>query len=246
MTAIAKLLGSVTGQGYVASLVLHGGILTVLWGASGWLIAPVLLNSTYGGRRQDAIALSLELSGTVSVDAVPPDDPVVISPDHARMGDRHFVYAPATAEAPEVPSQDPAAVEPVLPQRPTDRADEESKLETPVERPRAASRRSPALPAIAAAALPEAPFRFVGRPPRYPAEALVRGWEGTVVLLVHLDGEGRVVKVEIETTSGFAAADAEAVRTVQTWRAVAVYPGESLTARIVRKPVQFTLRDIGQ
>jgi protein TonB len=246
MAALGKLLGTATGQGYAASLVIHGGVFAAFWVASGWLIAPVLLNSTYGSRRQQAIELSLAMPGPASAEVTPPENPVVISPDHARMGDRQFVYAPATAAVTEVPSLELEGAQPVLLERPFGHAGEEVGRATRVDRPRVASRRSAAMPAIAAAALPEAPIRFVGRAPRYPAEALARGWEGTVMLLVHLDADGHVVRVEIERSSGFAPADAEASLTVQTWRAVPLHFGERLTARIVRQPVQFTLRDIGQ
>jgi TonB family protein len=97
---------------------------------------------------------------------------------------------------------------------------------------------------VSAVDLPTAPFRFVGPACRYPAAALAAGWEGTAVLLVHLSSDGTVTRVEIETSSGFPAADEEAVRTVSTWRAVAIHPGEPLTTTLVRQPVQFTLRGV--
>ena len=245
MTAIGKLLGSTTGQGYATSLVIHCGVLTSFWAASGWLFVPVVSNTVYGGRRQQAIALSIWQPGPESDDVARPEQPIVISPDYVRMEDRRFVYAPATADAPELASPESDVTAPVLPRRATELSNDELGRATVAERPWSAARRSAATPAVAGvAALPPAPIRFVGRPPRYPAEALARGWEGTVMLLVHLNENGGVVRVEIERSSGMGAADAEAVRTVQTWRAVPLHRGERLTARIVRKPVQFTLRDL--
>jgi protein TonB len=245
--AFGRLFSSATGQGYATSLAIHCGVLTSLWAASGWLVAPLQLERLYGGRRQQAIELSITMPGAESEEMVRPQQPVVITPDSVRMEDRRFVYAPATTDAPDVELSKSEAASAVLPRRSSQSSNDELEQATPTQRPRLAARRPSATPEAAQhAALPPAPIRFIGRPPRYPAEALARGWEGTVTLLVHLDADGSVLRVEIEKSSGMGAADAEAVRTVQTWRAVALYPNERLTAQVVRKPVQFILRQIAQ
>jgi TonB family protein len=249
LSVLFRILGSNAAKGYLTSLLAHGGAFALCLAASGWMNVPVSLPH-YGSRAQQAIELSLSLPAPFSVDAEPPEIEVVISPGEARMGDRHFVLAPATQDVAAITadSRSGGTLSPVLPRRETAAMREETAL-SPAQPPRPASRRAAAaMPSVVEVPLPAAPMRFVGRVPRYPAEALSRGlnWEGTVVLLVYIDAAGRVVRVEIETSSGFAAADAEAIRTVRTWRAVAQIPGDRLTARVVRQPVQFKLRDEAQ
>jgi periplasmic protein TonB len=48
----------------------------------------------------------------------------------------------------------------------------------------------------------QAPRILKGKPPKYPAHALDRGLEGTVVALITIDTNGRVTKFEIERSAG--------------------------------------------
>lgn len=59
----------------------------------------------------------------------------------------------------------------------------------------------------------------VAPPPRYPRDALTSGAEGTVLLRVLVDIDGRPLEVIVETSSGHRSLDREAVRHVQQrWR----------------------------
>ncbi|MCO6455893.1 MAG: energy transducer TonB [Pirellulaceae bacterium] len=55
-------------------------------------------------------------------------------------------------------------------------------------------------------------------PPSYPAEAVRRRLEGTVMLRLHIAATGRVVRVEVLDSSGHAVLDRAAVQAVSKWR----------------------------
>lgn len=56
-------------------------------------------------------------------------------------------------------------------------------------------------------------------PPAYPRQAMQRHWQGTVLLRVLVDTDGRPLEVSIERSSGHSVLDREAARHVQrTWR----------------------------
>lgn len=78
--------------------------------------------------------------------------------------------------------------------------------------------------------------------PRYPADALRRGWEGTVWLRVRVDEAGRPVEVEIERSSGHASLDRAARQQVRDrWRfQPAVRDGRPVPAW-GRVPIRFSL-----
>lgn len=79
-------------------------------------------------------------------------------------------------------------------------------------------------------------------PPPYPRDALLDRLEGTVVLDVHVDAQGRPVDVEIVTSSGHRALDRAAQRQVlQKWRfRPALQDGRAVPA-LGRVPVSFVL-----
>ncbi len=56
------------------------------------------------------------------------------------------------------------------------------------------------------------------RPPVYPAVAIARRLEGTVVLRLTVDASGRVADVEVVDSSGHAALDEAAVEAIRKWR----------------------------
>lgn len=69
----------------------------------------------------------------------------------------------------------------------------------------------------------------------YPREAIERGWEGRVVLLLSLDPGGRVTGIEVASPSGHAILDDAALRAATR---IAVLPGGR---RQVLLPVEFHL-----
>lgn len=80
--------------------------------------------------------------------------------------------------------------------------------------------------------------------PAYPSIARRRGWEGVVVLQLDLDKKGHPLRVKIADSSGHSMLDKAAQAAVKRWRfAPATRDGQAVTARDVRVPIQFTLKD---
>lgn len=69
----------------------------------------------------------------------------------------------------------------------------------------------------------------------YPRQAIERGWEGRVVLLLALDAAGRVTAIEVASSSGHAILDDAALRAATR---ITVLPGGR---RQVLLPVEFRL-----
>lgn len=72
--------------------------------------------------------------------------------------------------------------------------------------------------------------------PRYPALALRNGWEGTVLLSLRLDANGRVEQSTVITPSGHEILDHSALAVVRRWRFTPSTP------RTVRVPLTFRLK----
>ncbi|MEN0036494.1 MAG: energy transducer TonB [Cellvibrio sp.] len=77
--------------------------------------------------------------------------------------------------------------------------------------------------------------------PEYPEQAVERGWEGTVILNVHVLGNGKPDSVEIKTSSGRKVLDTAAVQTVKRWSFVPAKQGETPVESWVEVPIDFKL-----
>jgi len=79
--------------------------------------------------------------------------------------------------------------------------------------------------------------------PEYPDRARREGWEGTVLLRVLVDPEGKSKWVEISRSSGYAALDGAAVEAVKRWR---FHPARQAKGRVeswVMIPIVFRLSE---
>ena len=86
------------------------------------------------------------------------------------------------------------------------------------------------------------PRYSVNPPPVYPVIARKRGDEGTVLLDVHVDEEGRVDDLRIAGSSGYNLLDRSALQAVRRWRFEPGRRGDRSVAMWVRVPVRFYLR----
>ncbi len=59
---------------------------------------------------------------------------------------------------------------------------------------------------------------FYNPQPVYPPDARAAGLQGTVWLMVSLDASGKVVRVDLDSSSGVSSLDESALRTVRTWK----------------------------
>lgn len=118
----------------------------------------------------------------------------------------------------------------------------------PFELPVPASQPAQAAPApsASAAASPdsEASIDYDFAPlPDYPRPAMQRGLQGTVLLRIAVDHQGRVQQVEIEQSSGHAQLDRAALLQVSRhWRFRPALRGGQPVAGWVRVPIEFSLR----
>jgi protein TonB len=78
-------------------------------------------------------------------------------------------------------------------------------------------------------------------PPTYPEAAQERGWEGTVVLSVLVQPDGKAKSVEIKASSGRKILDQAASQTVQRWTFVPARKGETAIEGWVEVPIDFRL-----
>jgi periplasmic protein TonB len=79
--------------------------------------------------------------------------------------------------------------------------------------------------------------------PKYPDSARKEGREGTVVLRVLVDEEGRSKSLEVNRSSGFEALDRSAIETVRRWRFHSARHGHKRVASWVRIPIEFRLTE---
>lgn len=108
----------------------------------------------------------------------------------------------------------------------------------PAAAPPVAATPIPAPPPIARPVVRATPLEG-NEPPRYPRAARRRGWEGTVVALIHVDSTGGVTEVEIEESSGHAILD-DAVRSaIDAWRYRPAQRDGRATADTIRRQVRF-------
>ncbi|WP_175883914.1 energy transducer TonB [Burkholderia sp. BCC0044] len=160
---------------------------------------------------------------------------------------------------------------PVVPPKPLKQAPAPPKPRTAVSRPApaatpqathaAAPAPVPATPAVAAPAAPAqavapapapaAPVRetapigdaaYLRNPaPDYPAFAQDQGWEGRVVLRVHVLANGSPDSVEVRTSSGRRVLDSAAVAAVKRWTFVPAKRGDDAVDGWVNVPIDFKL-----
>ena len=78
--------------------------------------------------------------------------------------------------------------------------------------------------------------------PQYPKRARRRGYEGTVILDVLVDGNGGVKELRILTSSGHSVLDKAALRSVKGWLFKPGMVGDEKMDMWVRVPVRFELR----
>jgi protein TonB len=95
-----------------------------------------------------------------------------------------------------------------------------------------------ALPSVLEEAQPE----YSRNPPiSYPKRARQRGYQGTVLLEVLVNRNGRVDDLRILASSGYAVLDRSAVNSVKTWSFIPAKKGKDTIDMWVQVPVRFKL-----
>ncbi len=108
--------------------------------------------------------------------------------------------------------------------------------------PAAAGHQRPNTTPSPVVSLPSSDADYLNNPtPAYPRMSRRQGEQGTVVLRVFINTEGRAEKAEIRTSSGYSRLDEAALTTVQRWRYV---PGKRAgvpEAMWFNVPIRFVL-----
>ncbi|MFO0155650.1 MAG: energy transducer TonB [Alphaproteobacteria bacterium] len=128
----------------------------------------------------------------------------------------HIAEAQPTPE-PEQPRQVAEVPAPAPVRRPPQRATTAQPTPQPV-RLNAALQGMESFTLEGRVAPPEALDAARNRRPAYPEMSRRRGQEGTVMLELRVDANGRVTEVRVVESSGFSALDAAALETLRDWR----------------------------
>ena len=83
-------------------------------------------------------------------------------------------------------------------------------------------------------------YGFTPRPP-YPAVAIRRGYEGTVVLNVYVLPGGEPEEVTVFKSSGYKVLDKAALKAVERWKFVPAQRGFKAVSSWVKVPIEFRL-----
>ncbi|CAD5110171.1 energy transducer TonB [Zestomonas carbonaria] len=113
----------------------------------------------------------------------------------------------------------------------------------PVEPPPAPPKEvAPPPPAPAPVIPPSANAGYLRNPaPEYPSLAQRRGWEGTVLLRVHVLANGKPSDIQVQTSSGRDVLDQAAIRAVKRWSFVPAKRGDVAQNGWVSVPIDFRL-----
>jgi len=79
--------------------------------------------------------------------------------------------------------------------------------------------------------------------PHYPRIAREQGWEGVVLLKVHVTEAGAADQILVEKSSGHRVLDQSAVRAVRKWKFLPAKVGRIPMASWIEIPVRFILED---
>jgi len=235
--------------GWGASVVVHlsGGLAAWMFAAS-LTAAPTLPGQTSRVQLQATWQEPVEQQYEPEPLAI--DSRVWITPHEARIAEHTYVQRSTDVSQPspaELALAERLLAAPPPSVRPRDASPQPSDRDVDAPPARPAPRRAQSTPAVVvveptAGADPQTPAKLLrNRPPTYPAEAVIHGWEGTVLLRLHIAADGWVSDVELLSSSGHRILDVEALRVVRGWRfEPAVQTGRPV-ASTIRQPVRFAL-----
>lgn len=82
-------------------------------------------------------------------------------------------------------------------------------------------------------------------PPVYPRVAREEGWEGTVIIQVEVQPDGRPAKIRLHTSSGHAILDQAALKAVKQWHFIPARDGNIPVRKLAKIPIRFELQKQG-
>lgn len=119
---------------------------------------------------------------------------------------------------------------------------EVAPVETPVTPPPPPVAAAPAPAPVEKITEPDAYAGYLRNPaPAYPAFAQEQGWEGRVLLQVHVLASGKPDSVQLKKSSGRKVLDEAAIRTVQRWTFAPAKRGSTPVDGWVEVPIDYKL-----
>lgn len=220
----------------LGSMLLHGGVIALLtWGVQHTRVPAVAVTPMVAPLTAQWIEL-LPAPPAAVTEAVPsPTMANAIPARSAPLVVKRSTPAPATA-----PASTPSSVRPQSKTEPIANAVAES---LPV---------ASAVPAaVVATDPPSRPSHFQAPrfdlayldnpPPRYPRTARQMGWEGTVLLRVKVNSQGRADVIRLARSSGYLPLDEAAQEAVARWRFEPAREGEQAVSAWAEVPLVFQL-----
>lgn len=192
-------------------------------------------------------AVTISLLATPPAPAAPPAvkpkpaPPVKTPPKKKRIAAPRPqpAIAPPPLPAPPAPPE-PASPEPVLPEAaPMEEAVSPPDQKAPPPDQAAESETTPSDQARIQASVP---LYHLNPPPAYPAVARRRNYQGTTLLDVLVDRQGRAAQVRVRQSSGFSILDRSAVAAVRQWRFEPARRMGQAMEMWVQVPVKFELK----
>ncbi len=171
------------------------------------------------------------------------------TPKTLAQPDTAFVQAPASTSAAPVPFSPAATQATAAPAEVASAAVVASPPASPVAAgvstmggARTGNPATAAAAALAPVVLPSSDADYLNNPaPAYPRLSRRMGEQGTVVLRVFINTDGRAEKAEVRTSSGYGRLDEAALDTVQRWRYVPGKRGGVPEAMWFNVPIRFVL-----
>lgn len=229
-SASISATSSARSDGLILALIviLHGVVLAMLWHTPSTMPEPDARPVLYAALIEPAPPAPPEPQVT------PPPPPPLPQPTVKKTP------APPVLAVPEdVPVAAPPVVqtpEPVAPTSEPVTVAEPAPVAPPVKTPAPVAAPPPVIP-------PRFDAAYLDNPaPTYPSVSRRLREEGTVLLRVYVEADGRAGQVELKQSSGYARLDAVAREAVERWRFVAARQGAAAVAAWVVVPITFNLR----
>lgn len=241
----------VHASSWLTSLAIHGIFFAAIGVAAAWRTEARIAARPGGiGSLASLAAPTGDPSGDVEWTAPKLVSEVVVSPQEAVIDDHHFVA--------NVPPARPALTELQLTTVEADAATNPPRAQESVPAPSTTAlafglprqhafphvdgtAEVNSLPATAGAVGDSEPSFNGNAPPIYPEAAILAGWEGEVLLRLHVASSGAVDRVDVVRSSGHPILDGAAVNAVSRWRGQPAYLGGIPQASVEVLPVRFRL-----
>lgn len=205
-----------------------------------------------------AVLYWLNQSPPVALPIVPPEVPpmtIEFSAPAPPVVETPPPPTPQPVVEPPPPVEDELAVKPPPPPKPPKPKPVVKPVNKPVAKPveqppappapaqPVAAPAPPAPPAPKPLTPPSAGAGYLHNPaPEYPSLAMRRGWEGTVLLRIHVLASGKPGEIQIQKTSGHDQLDESAIAAVKRWSFVPAKQGDVAQDGWVSVPIDFKIQ----